>query len=214
MQDGAPPSEATPMETEQKEAPAAAATPAAPQEVEEVVKKKRTRKTNVNFTAQTAGMQTEQLTVGTTFSLHCLLPLCWLVIRCSIFIVYFCASSTYQPEMQNTLVCGIFSMPCLFLYVVGFVESQARLHCLDGLHASGMQALYEKECHMALQDKVQEATNEAKNALEAYVYSLRNKLYDQLSDYVTDDFKESTSRKLEQMEVGSSTTCQHLLTCC
>ncbi|DBB16364.1 hypothetical protein WJX82_007687 [Trebouxia sp. C0006] len=122
-EDGAPPSEATPMETEQKEAPAAAATPAAPQEVEEVVKKKRTRKTNVSFTAQTAGMQTEQLTV-----------------------------------------------------------------------------LYEKECHMALQDKVQEATNEAKNALEAYVYSLRNKLYDQLSDYVTDDFKESTSRKLEQME--------------
>ena len=67
IQDGAPPSEATPMETEQKEAPAAAATPAAPQEVEEVVKKKRTRKTNVSFTAQTAGMQTEQLTVGTTF---------------------------------------------------------------------------------------------------------------------------------------------------
>ena len=72
MQDGAPASEATPMETEQKDgepaaapapAPAAAPTPAAPQEVEEVVKKKRTRKTNVNFTAQTAGMQTEQLSV-------------------------------------------------------------------------------------------------------------------------------------------------------
>ena len=54
---------------------------------------------------------------------------------------------------------------------------------------------------MALQDRVQDATNEAKNALEAYVYALRNKLYDQLSDYVTDDFKESTSRKLEQTEV-------------
>lgn len=64
-----------------------------------------------------------------------------------------------------------------------------------------LQALYEKECNMALQDKVQEQTNEAKNALEAYVYGLRNKLYDQLSEYVTDDFKESTSKKLEQMEV-------------
>ena len=75
-----------------------------------------------------------------------------------------------------------------------------------------LQALYEKECHMALQDKVQEATNEAKNALEAYVYGLRNKLYDQLSDYVTDDFKESTSRKLEQMEVSmpSAMHCTHL----
>ena len=57
---------------------------------------------------------------------------------------------------------------------------------------------------MALQDRVQEQTNEAKNALEAYVYGLRNKLYDALSDYVTDDFKESTSKKLEQMEVRHS----------
>lgn len=54
---------------------------------------------------------------------------------------------------------------------------------------------------MALQDRVQEQTNEAKNALEAYVYGLRNKLYDQLSEFVTDDFKESTSKRLEQMEV-------------
>ena len=53
------------METEQKDAaaPAPAAAPAAPQEVEEIVKKKRSRKTNINFTSQTAGMKTEQLTV-------------------------------------------------------------------------------------------------------------------------------------------------------
>lgn len=64
LQDGAPSSgEATPMETEQKDAPSA--TTAAPQEVEEVIKKKRSRKTNVNFSAQTAGMKTEQLTVLT-----------------------------------------------------------------------------------------------------------------------------------------------------
>ncbi len=49
------------METEQKDA--------APQEVEEVIKKKRTRKTNVNFSAQTAGMKTEQLTVCCCFTL-------------------------------------------------------------------------------------------------------------------------------------------------
>ena len=57
------------METEQKDAPAAAA-PAAPQEVEEVIKKKRTRKTNVNFSAQTAGMKTEQLTVRSASVQH------------------------------------------------------------------------------------------------------------------------------------------------
>lgn len=49
------------METEQKDA--------APQEVEEVIKKKRTRKTNVNFSAQTAGMKSEQLTVRHQFTL-------------------------------------------------------------------------------------------------------------------------------------------------
>lgn len=56
---------------------------------------------------------------------------------------------------------------------------------------------------MALQDKVQEQTNEAKNALEAYVYSLRNKMSDALSEFVTEDWKESTSKQLEQMEVQS-----------
>ena len=57
---------------------------------------------------------------------------------------------------------------------------------------------------MALQDRVQEQTNEAKNALEAYVYSLRNKMYDSLAEFVTDDWKESTSKQLEQMEVRQS----------
>ena len=205
MQDGAPPSEATPMETEQKEAPAAAAAPAAPQEVEEVVKKKRTRKTNVSFTAQTAGMQTEQLTVGTksqSLPPPALLPHCLSETHSSGSDFMQAAES---PETKRTIMCGMFNMPCLSLFGVDFAEGQACLRCLDGVHPSGVQALFEKECHMALQDKIQEATNEAKNALEAYVYSLRNKLYDQLSDYVTDDFKESTSRKLEQMEVGSST---------
>ena len=54
------------METEQQEAAAATApapTPAAPQEVEEIIKKKRTKKSNVSVTSQTAGMQTEQLQV-------------------------------------------------------------------------------------------------------------------------------------------------------
>ena len=54
------------METDQQAASAAAApepAPAAPQEVEEIIKKKRTRKSNVNFTSQTAGMPTEQLQV-------------------------------------------------------------------------------------------------------------------------------------------------------
>ena len=61
--------------------------------------------------------------------------------------------------------------------------------------------MYEKECEMALQDKVQEETAERKNALEAYIYSLRNKLCDRLADYVTTTDKENINQKLEAAEV-------------
>lgn len=63
-----------------------------------------------------------------------------------------------------------------------------------------LQELFEKECQMALQDKVQEETSERKNALEAYIYSLRNKLSDQLAAYVTDDERADLSDRLEKAE--------------
>ena len=59
---------------------------------------------------------------------------------------------------------------------------------------------------MALQDKKQQATSEAKNALEAYVYSLRNKLSDSLTDFATEADKTSISQMLEQMEVSIRAT--------
>jgi heat shock protein 4 len=43
---------------------------------------------------------------------------------------------------------------------------------------------FEKEGQTAAADKLQEDTNEAKNALEAYIYDLRNKLYESLGAYV------------------------------
>lgn len=54
---------------------------------------------------------------------------------------------------------------------------------------------------MALQDKIQEETSERKNALETYIYSLRNKLCDRLADYVTADESSDLSQKLEAAEV-------------
>lgn len=63
------------------------------------------------------------------------------------------------------------------------------------------QEMFEKECQMALQDRVQEETNERKNALEAYIYSLRNKLADSLADYVTDAERADLSGRLEKAEV-------------
>lgn len=66
---------------------------------------------------------------------------------------------------------------------------------------SSVQELYEKECEMALQDKIQEETSERKNALEAYIYSLRNKLCDRLAEYVTSEEKADLNQKLEAAEV-------------
>ena len=80
-------------------------------------------------------------------------------------------------------------------------SSFSDVHCL--------QDLYERECEMALQDKVQSETADMKNKLEAYIYSLRNKLYDRLSDYVTETEKSDISQKLEAAEVPLPYTLNH-----
>lgn len=49
-----------------------------------------------------------------------------------------------------------------------------------GMGAAALAAAVENEFTMALQDKVMEETKEKKNAVEEYVYSMRNKLYDSL----------------------------------
>jgi heat shock 70kDa protein 4 len=44
------------------------------------------------------------------------------------------------------------------------------------LPAEELQKACEKEFEMALQDRVMEETKDKKNALEAYVYEMRNKV--------------------------------------
>ena len=56
---------------------------------------------------------------------------------------------------------------------------------------------------MALSDKQQQQTSEAKNAVEAYVYSLRGKLSDSLAEYATEEDKASISKTLTETEVRS-----------
>lgn len=53
-----------------------------------------------------------------------------------------------------------------------------------GHDSKALLDLIEAEGSMSANDKLQEDTNEAKNALEAYIYSLRNKLYENLGPYV------------------------------
>lgn len=47
---------------------------------------------------------------------------------------------------------------------------------LGGLAQTDLQKAVEKEYEMALQDRVMEETKDKKNAVEAYVYDMRNKV--------------------------------------
>ncbi|KAK8674673.1 hypothetical protein V6N13_032779 [Hibiscus sabdariffa] len=63
-----------------------------------------------------------------------------------------------------------------------------------------VQKAVEKEFEMALQDRVMEETKDKKNAVEAYVYDMRNKLSDKYHDFVTASEKEELTAKLQETE--------------
>jgi heat shock protein 4 len=69
-----------------------------------------------------------------------------------------------------------------------------------GLLQPELTKAVEKEYEMALQDRVMEETKESKNAVEAYVYSMRSKLYEKLQDYVTESEREDMSARLQETE--------------
>ncbi|KAI4355663.1 hypothetical protein L6164_004412 [Bauhinia variegata] len=63
-----------------------------------------------------------------------------------------------------------------------------------------VQKAVEKEFEMALQDRVMEETKDKKNAVEAYVYDMRNKLHDKYQEFVTASEREEFTVKLQQVE--------------
>ncbi|KAK8546876.1 hypothetical protein V6N13_093915 [Hibiscus sabdariffa] len=63
-----------------------------------------------------------------------------------------------------------------------------------------VQKAVEKEFEMALQDRVMEETKDKKNAVEAYVYDMRNKLGDKYRDFVAASEKEELTAKLQETE--------------
>ncbi|XP_074577981.1 heat shock 70 kDa protein 15-like [Curcuma longa] len=69
-----------------------------------------------------------------------------------------------------------------------------------GLSADELQKAVEKEFEMALQDRVMEETKDKKNAVEAYVYDMRNKLYDKYEAFVTSPEKDELVAKLQEVE--------------
>lgn len=69
-----------------------------------------------------------------------------------------------------------------------------------------VQDFIEQEGNIELQKKRQDETNERKNAVEAYVYMLRNQLSDALSQYVTEQEQSSISNRLTETEVRTIPT--------
>ncbi|KAK7255342.1 hypothetical protein RIF29_28750 [Crotalaria pallida] len=63
-----------------------------------------------------------------------------------------------------------------------------------------VQKAVEKEFEMALQDRVMEETKDKKNAVEAYVYDMRNKLNDKYQEFVIAPEREGFVAKLQEVE--------------
>ena len=73
---------------------------------------------------------------------------------------------------------------------------------MKGADTAGcMQDFIEQEGNIELQKKRQDETNERKNAVEAYVYMLRNQLSDALSGFVTEQEQSSISSTRTDTEV-------------
>ncbi|XP_028756072.1 heat shock 70 kDa protein 15-like [Neltuma alba] len=68
------------------------------------------------------------------------------------------------------------------------------------LAPADLQKAVEKEFELALQDRVMEETKDRKNAVEAYVYDMRNKLADKYQDFVTASEREEFNAKLQEVE--------------
>lgn len=69
-----------------------------------------------------------------------------------------------------------------------------------GYSTKQLDDYFEREGQMQAADKLQEETNERKNALEAYIYSLRNRLYGDLAAYVKPGDAEKLTSRLSDME--------------
>ncbi|KAF8393340.1 hypothetical protein HHK36_021582 [Tetracentron sinense] len=69
-----------------------------------------------------------------------------------------------------------------------------------GMVPADLQKAVEKEFEMALQDRIMEETKDKKNAVEAYVYDMRNKLNDKYQEFVTASEMEEMTAKLQEVE--------------
>ncbi|KAB2615657.1 heat shock 70 kDa protein 16-like [Pyrus ussuriensis x Pyrus communis] len=69
-----------------------------------------------------------------------------------------------------------------------------------GMTKAELSEAQEKELQLAQQDRIMEQTKDKKNALESYVYEMRNKLLNTYQSFASDQEREGISRSLQQTE--------------
>ncbi|XP_043691921.1 heat shock 70 kDa protein 16 isoform X2 [Telopea speciosissima] len=69
-----------------------------------------------------------------------------------------------------------------------------------GMTKAELSEAHEKELQLEQQDRIMEQTKDKKNALESYVYEIRNKIFHTYRSFATDLEKEGISRNLQQTE--------------
>ncbi|KAF7123664.1 hypothetical protein RHSIM_Rhsim12G0198000 [Rhododendron simsii] len=73
-------------------------------------------------------------------------------------------------------------------------------HIHGGMCPADVQKATEEEFEMAFQDRIMEETQDKKNAVEAYVYDMRNKLRGKYQGFVTDPERKGLTAKLQEVE--------------
>ncbi|KAJ9519756.1 hypothetical protein QJQ45_013439 [Haematococcus lacustris] len=71
---------------------------------------------------------------------------------------------------------------------------------VSGLKQNELDNLFEKECQMAATDKLMEDTADRKNAVESYLYKLRNGLHGSLGQYASPAEKDKVLEQLQACE--------------
>ncbi|KAF4394583.1 hypothetical protein F8388_020408, partial [Cannabis sativa] len=69
-----------------------------------------------------------------------------------------------------------------------------------GMTEGEISEALDKELQLAQQDQIMEETKNKKNALESYVYEMRNKLFNTYRSFASDQEREDISRSLQQTE--------------
>ncbi|XP_042517733.1 heat shock 70 kDa protein 16 isoform X2 [Macadamia integrifolia] len=69
-----------------------------------------------------------------------------------------------------------------------------------GMTKAELAEAHEKELQLDQQDRIMEQTKYKKNALESYVYEIRNKIFHTYRSFASDSEKEGISRNLQQTE--------------